>query len=74
MDCVNIWYYTFTDFWILTRTQDYRTNPNTSGKYQELLQRANEKYGVVIEELIETIQTDCDYDYAEIYPETSSSS
>jgi hypothetical protein len=69
MDCRNVWYYTLTDFWLMTRNQDFKTNPNTSGKYQELLQKASEKYGIVLEELIEADQTNCDYDYVEIYPD-----
>ena len=69
MNCEIIWYYTFTDFWLMTRKQDYRTNPATATKYQELLATASKKYGIKLEELIEGNQSDCDYDYIELYPD-----
>lgn len=53
----------------MTRNQDYRTNRNTKKKYQDLLKKASKKYGIVVEELIEADQTDCDYDYVEVYPD-----
>jgi hypothetical protein len=60
MNCEKIPDYSLTYFWLLTRHQDFRTNSNTSGKYEELLQTAYKKYGVVVKELIEANQTNCD--------------
>lgn len=66
MSCENVWYYTITSFWFMTREADFSTNPATTDRYQELLLHAAEAYGIKLSELEGGDNSDCSYDYVNV--------
>lgn len=58
-DCQDFGNYTNEMFWILSRSQDF----HKTEMYEEVVQRAVEKFGFRRELAYETPQEDCEYDY-----------